>query len=133
MLGEGFSATWTQLGFESAVGWLAVMAALALLGGIYAYREGRSAPAWGSATFAALVASGAAPFLLDTTMHTWNRWVPASVQQTYGTEYARFTVSAIVEPVRVAAFALVVVSAAILLVAAVAAHRRSLHVEHEEM
>ncbi len=27
--------------------------------------------------------------LLGTTLHTWNRWVPAEVQQTYGTEYSR--------------------------------------------
>jgi hypothetical protein len=133
MLGDGFSATWTQLGFESAVGWLAAATALGLLGGVYAYREGRSAAAWGSATFAALVAAGATPFLLDTTLHTWNRWVPATVQQTYGTEYARFGVSAIVEPVRMAAFALALVSAAVLLVAAVAGRRQSLREEHEEM
>lgn len=132
MLGEGFSATWTQLGFESAVGWLAVTAAITLLGSIYAYREGRSAIAWGSAAFAALIAAGASRFLLDTTLHTWNRWVPATVQQTYGTEYARFGTSAVVEPVRVAAFALVVVSAALFLAAATAGHRQSLRVEHEE-
>jgi hypothetical protein len=51
------------------------------------------------------------PLLAATTLHTWNSWIPAEIQQTYGTEYARLSVSAIVDPVRVAAMALAALSA----------------------
>ena len=63
---------------------------------------------------AAVVGVVSAIPLLGTTLHTWNRWVPAEVQQTYGTEYARLTVTAHIEPVRVAAAVLVLIAAVLL-------------------
>ncbi|MEI8082766.1 MAG: hypothetical protein WCI74_13080, partial [Actinomycetes bacterium] len=53
-----------------------------------------------------------------TTLHTWNQWIPATVQQTYGTEYARLSVEAIVDPTRALAMALAVVSVGVLGLAA---------------
>jgi hypothetical protein len=52
--------------------------------------------------------------LLGTTLHTWNSWVPAEVQQTYGTEYSRLEIAARLDPVRATALVLAVVAMMVL-------------------
>jgi hypothetical protein len=115
---ESFRAAWTMLGFESAAGWMPLAAALLALAGSLEARRGQAARTWIVASLAVFACALAMPLLASTTLHTWNDWIPAAVQQTYGTEYARFSVSAIVDPVRVGAIALAVVSAGALGVAA---------------
>lgn len=111
---ESFRAAWTMLGYESAAGWMPVAAALLALTAAIEARRGEAARAWVVASAAVFACALAMPLLSATTLHTWNDWIPADVQQTYGTEYARFSVAAIVDPVRVTAMALAVVSAGVL-------------------
>jgi hypothetical protein len=120
---ETFRAEWTMLGFESAAGWMPVAASLLALTAAIAASRGAATRAWVSAAAAVLACALALPLLAATTLHTWNQWIPAAVQQTYGTEYARFSVSAILDPVRVGAMALSVVSAGVLGLAAVRGSR----------
>ena len=105
--GEPFRVNWTMVGAESAAGWLAVAAAGLALAAVMVARRGGSARSWVPASVAAVVCAVAAIPLLGTTLHTWNRWVPAEVQQTYGTEYSRLVVEAHLEPLRVTAMVLV--------------------------
>jgi drug/metabolite transporter (DMT)-like permease len=109
-----FRAAWTMVGFESAAGWLPVAAALLALTAALEARRGQTARSWLIASVAVFACALAMPALAATTLHTWNSWIPADVQQTYGTEYARFAVSAIVDPVRTGAIALAVLSAGML-------------------
>ena len=113
-ISETFRVTWTMLGFESAAGWMPVSAALLALTAALEARRGQAARTWVVASAAVFACALAMPHLAATTLHTWNDWIPAEVQQTYGTEYARLSVSAIVDPVRVGAMALAVVSAGML-------------------
>ncbi len=128
---ETFSATWTMVGAESAAGWLALAAAVLTLAAIVAARTGTPTAGWLSASVAALVCGLATIPLASTTLHTWNSWVPANVQQTYGTEYSRFAVEARVDSVRMAAL----VMAALGVIALVAAMRpwQTIGLTHEEV
>jgi hypothetical protein len=105
---QPFYAAWVMIGAESVVGWVAVAAAgLALASVLMAMRD-RSLMSWlPSAVAAVAVAAGALP-LLGTTIHTWNDWVPAEVQQTYGTEHSQLLIGAHPDMLRTAAFALAV-------------------------
>lgn len=116
---SSFRVAWTMLGFESAAGWMTAAAALLALTAALEARRGGAARSWLVASCAVVACAIATLFVSATTLHTWNTWIPAEVQQTYGTEYARFAVSAVVDPVRVAALALAVVSAGMLGYAAV--------------
>jgi hypothetical protein len=109
-----FRAAWAMVGAESASGWLVVAAAGLALASVMVARAGASARSWVSAACAAVVCAVAAVPLRGTTLHTWNRWVPADVQQTYGTEYSRLLIEPHLEPLRVAAVVLVVASVAAL-------------------
>lgn len=120
--GEPFRAVWVMAGYESAAGWLAVAAAGLALAAVWAARSGAPARSWLSAAAAVPVCVVAAWPLMGTTLHTWNRWVPAEVQQTYGTEYSRLVTEARLEPVRIAAMLLAVLAVALL---ALSARRRS--------
>jgi drug/metabolite transporter (DMT)-like permease len=108
---ESFRVAWTMLGFESGAGWMPVAAALLALSASVEARRGQAARAWVAACAAVFACAIAMPLLAATTLHTWNSWIPAEIQQTYGTEYARLSVSAIVDPIRVAAMALAALSA----------------------
>jgi hypothetical protein len=132
VLGDGFSATWVMVGAESAAGWILFAAALALLAAVRTRRMGSPSATWVSLLVAALVALAASPMLIDTTLHTWNQWVPAAVQQTYGTEYARFSVEALVDPVWIGSAVLVVLSAVLLLSSVLIDRRRAARPELEE-
>jgi drug/metabolite transporter (DMT)-like permease len=111
---ELFRVAWTMLGFESAAGWMPVAAAFLALTAALEARKGQAVRAWVAASLAVFACAAAMPVLSATTLHIWNSWIPAEVQQTYGTEYARFSVAAVVDPVRIGAMALAVVSAGML-------------------
>jgi drug/metabolite transporter (DMT)-like permease len=113
-INESFRVAWTMLGFESAAGWMPAAAAFLALTAVLEARRGQTAVAWIAASTAVFACALAMPLLSATTLHTWNTWIPAEIQQTYGTEYARLSVSAIVDPIRVAAMALAVASAGLL-------------------
>jgi hypothetical protein len=112
--GEPFRAAWTMVGAESAAGWLAVAAAGLALAAVMAARRGGSMRSWLPAAVAAVVCDLAAIPLIGATLHTWNSWVPAEVQQTYGTEYSRLLIEPRLEPVRLAAMLLAVVAVGVL-------------------
>ena len=116
--GVPFRAAWTMVGAESAAGWLAVAAAGLALASVMVARSGGSIRTWLSAAVAVVICDLAAIPLLGTTLHTWNSWVPAEVQQTYGTEYARLLIEPRLEPVRVAAMLLAVAAVAVLALSA---------------
>lgn len=112
--GEPFRATWAMIGAESAAGWLAVAAAGLALAAVMVARGGGTTRSWLPAAVAVVVCDLAAIPLLGATLHTWNRWVPAEVQQTYGTEYSRLVIGPRLDPVRMAAMLLAVVAVATL-------------------
>jgi hypothetical protein len=96
-----------MVGAESAAGWVVATAAVLCLVAVFETRrlEAAQSVAWSAG--AIVVAVCAYPFLLDTTLHTWNSWIPSDVLTSYGTEYARFTVDGINQPVRTATIAVV--------------------------
>jgi len=112
----GFDAAWVMLGFESAAGWLAVAAAALSLAAVLVAAQSGLLRAWAPSAIAAVVCVIASVPLAGTTLHTWNTWVPADVQQTYGTEYSLLTIDARIDYVRVAALLLVVVAVTVLAV-----------------
>jgi len=114
-----FQATWSMFGFESAAGWLPVVAGLLAVAAVIVAREGGGLVAWVPSAVSSLVCVAAYVPLMGTTLHTWNRWVPADVQQTYGTEYSRLIISPHVDWVRVASMVLIVVALAVLTAAMV--------------
>lgn len=112
-----FFATWAMLGYESATGWLVFAAAgLALAAAITAQKTG-GLRSWLASAVAAITCVITAIPLGATTLHTWNGWVPADVQQTYGTEYSRLVTTGLVDPARIAAAVLTLVALAVLAVA----------------
>jgi len=113
---QPFEATWAMRGFEAATGWLPVAAALVVFAASSLAPSRASRTALTLAALTALVAACGYPFLLDTPLHTWNNWIPSDVQQTYGTEYARFSVQVIVSPAGIAATVASALSAVALLV-----------------
>lgn len=113
--GSAFGANWPLSGWESAGGWLALCAAVWLA-------VARRGPFRAAA--AGIVCAGAYPLLAGVPLHTWNRWLPAYVQQNYGTEYAHLTFEAAFAPASVAAVA-IAVAGLVLASAAVAARARS--------
>jgi hypothetical protein len=99
-----------------------MVAALLVLAVAWDSRKPLDTRGVGSALIAAAVTLAMAPFLADTTLHTWNNWIPAMVQQTYGTEYARFGVETVSHPVRTLAVVLTGVAIAALAGASVLDH-----------
>ena len=114
----GFDATWAMFGYEAAASWLVFAAAgLALAAAYLASQTGRRGD-WVPSAAAALVCAVASVPLAGTTLATWNRWVPADVQQTYGTEYSTLTIAARLDVVRLVAMALAVAAVVALAVIA---------------
>lgn len=107
--GEIYRASWVMPGAEAASGWL--VAAAASLAGALAFMVARRrvAPA---VAFAAAVCVGTAAAAYSrvaaTPLRTATRWIPADVQQSYGTEYARLAFEAIHEPARLIVLAMAV-------------------------
>jgi len=100
-----FSATWIMVGAETATGWLVFSAALLVLA-VVAERASAARASRIAALVAAVTSGIAAVLAAATPLHTWTTWIPADVQQTYGTEYARFVTEALVDPVRIVALVL---------------------------
>jgi len=115
-LTDYFAASWVMFGFESAAGWLPVAAGLLAVAAVVVAREDGPLVTWVPSAVASLVCVFATIPLMGTTLHTWNRWVPAEVQQTYGTEYSRLVVESQLDWVRVASMALIVASLIVLAV-----------------
>jgi len=112
---EAFRAVWTMIGRESAAGWVALAAAVLALTSALSLRRGEPTSAWRVAAVAALIASVASVALVETSFATWNRWIPAEVQQAYGTEYASLVMKGILDPTRLAAAALAALAAVLVL------------------
>jgi len=89
--GAAFSANWVYSGAESAVGWLAICLALVALAATVEYDRILTSRAAVVAVGAGLVSALMYPLVVATPLHTWTRWIPAEIQQAYGTEYARLT------------------------------------------
>ena len=119
--GAAYVARWNLLGYETAAGWLAVVAAALLLtAAVDVVRGGwRRGPVTQGVIGAALVACY--PLVVSTPLRTWNRWVPVAIQTEYGTEYASLQFSVEHHPARVVALALAVVAAVVLLIGAATA------------
>lgn len=110
--GEVFRVDWTMVGAESAVGWVALSAGtLALAAAWNAAPRAQVA----AAAIASMIAVAATFALARTPFYTVTRWIPAEVQQAYGTEYARFSVESVFEPVRSASLVLAVAGSLITL------------------
>lgn len=93
---SGFEAAFTMSGFETVGGWLALSLAGFLL--IESVSGGSADRARAIGTAAVVVSVAAAWFALRSVpLHVWVGWIPAEVQQDYGTEYAsiRFTPTAV--------------------------------------
>ncbi len=99
--GSAFAVTWSLYGWETAGAWLAFAVALAPLVISRAVRRGAT-----MALAAVAVASALAyPALASIPLTTLNRWIPAEVQQDYGTEYASISFGAarsLLSPVAIA-------------------------------
>lgn len=114
--GASFVAGWTFAGAEAAVGWLPLAASLLALA--TAFEAGRrvSVRAALIAAVSALAAAVVYPLVVSTPLHTWTRWIPAEIQQAYGTEYARLTLKVAPHLVRYAAVAFSAVASVFLIV-----------------
>lgn len=97
---EPFSAIWVQPGYLSAAGWMVFAAAVMGSSAALAWRAGWSRRSCVSGAALGLACCAAAVPLGATTLQTQNRWIPAAVQQAYGTEYAQLTATWVVDPLR---------------------------------
>ncbi len=102
VFGETYHALWSMPGIESAAGWLVGAVGLIIAAAVLDAQAGRGYAAL-AGTLVATAASVAYPFLAGMPLRTATRWIPADVQQTYGTEYAHLTFDAIHDPVRILA------------------------------
>jgi len=84
--GSPYYAAWKYIGAETAGGWMAMLFAVAFLARLLTPAARRTLILWALAGAIALVAY--LP-LADTPLRTWTRWLPAEVQQDYGTAYAQ--------------------------------------------
>jgi hypothetical protein len=116
--GTPFHAAWTMVGAESATGWIVFAAAGLALAAVMVVWRGGPTRAWVPSAVAVVVCGAAAIALVGTTIHTWNSWVPAEVQQTYGTEYARLLIEPRFDPVRASAMVLAICAVVVLALSA---------------
>lgn len=110
-----FEAEWVMRGFQSAAGWLPFAGALVVFSAAVLVPRGSGVYPTIAASFVGFLTAWAYRPLLSTPLHTWQNWIPSDVQQTYGTEYARFSVVPIASPVSIAAVVLTALAAALLL------------------
>lgn len=88
-LGEPFEARWTLPGYKSAIGWLMMASIVSLLSIVVSSRSSSAVRSGGA--LLALGCAAASLFVADVPFQTWTRWIPADIQQVYGTEYATIT------------------------------------------
>ena len=122
-LGKPYAAKWVMLGYETAAGWIPVVAALLVLAGAWSLRVSERRRAVAVPAVLALVVLGLYPAGAPTPLHTWNTWLPSSLQVEFGTEYTALTFAVIHHPARLAIMGLTALAAAFLLL--VAASSRS--------
>jgi len=120
--GEAFSVEWLLLGVESAVGWLALLGSTLVLSLTFGLRQVGATRRIAAAS-AAAVALFAYPLLVATPLRTWNRWIPAEIQQAYGTEYARLSIDAVPSNLRLASTVLALMACVTLITVAVLGRR----------
>ncbi len=109
LAGKPWSVTWEMIGAETSLGWLAV--AVAFLALAFTFDADRfSWPFLRRLAGLGLVAITALswPFVAETPLRTWTRWLPAEVLQDLGTEYAQMEFVRVAYPIGVAAIALAV-------------------------
>jgi len=114
--GAAFSANWVLIGAETAAGWLPLCVALLALAVAFSLGRGGRARGLLTAAVSGVIASATYPLLVATPLHTWNRWIPAEIQQAYGTEYARLSLDVIPHAVRYLALGLSAVACVTLIV-----------------
>lgn len=114
-----FEAEWVMRGFQSAAGWLPFAGAAVVLAAAVLASRGSGVYATMAASLVGFVTAWAYRPLLQTPLHTWQNWIPSDVQQTYGTEYALFSVETITSPVSIVAVVLTALAAALLLLSIV--------------
>lgn len=113
--GDTYRAAWSQPGAQSAAAWaVAAAAALALAAALSARAERTFV--WASSLGAAIIASLTYVALTHTSFATWNNFVPAEIQQAYGTEYALLVFRPLQSPAALASIALAAVAAILVLV-----------------
>lgn len=127
--GEAYEASWPLLGFESAGGWVPIVAGVLLVSALVDEHESRIRLLLASGTAIVVVASYA--LLAETPLHTWTTWIPVEIQSEYGTEYALLLFEVLHDPLRIAALGLVVLAAIVVFTAAARPHPASLAVEAE--
>lgn len=120
--GASFAASWTFSGAEAAIGWLPLCASLLGLAASLDVMRRVEVRAGLVAAGSALLATATYPLVVATPLHTWTRWIPAEIQQAYGTEYARLSLEVAPHVARYAAVALSTVSA-VFLIATLVRHR----------
>lgn len=114
--GAAFSATWAFAGAEAVAGWLPLCAALLCLAAALSVNSAVGVRAAMTGAVAALLAVATYPLVVSTPLHTWTRWIPAEIQQAYGTEYARLTLDVAPHVIRNIAIVSTVASSALLIV-----------------
>lgn len=132
ILGQGFSASWSLLGVESAATWAVFSAAVLAAAAAWQLTRTGAGSAVIAAASASLVGVAAAVPLAAVPLRTWTRWIPADVQQAYGTEYARIDFTATNEPVRLAAALVSLGVAVAVLVVAIRVRKRPAATTTEE-
>lgn len=80
--GEAYQTAWQVMGWESAAGWIVALSAVlcAMVATSSRHRLVR--------VLGAVACALAAPVAAGTPLRVWTRWIPAAVQQDYGSEYA---------------------------------------------
>lgn len=114
-----FEAEWVMRGFQSAAAWLPFAGALVVLAAGLLVSRGSGVYATMTAALVGFLTVWAYRPLLGTPLHTWQNWIPSDVQQTYGTEYARFSVVPLSSPVSIVAVVLTALAAAMLVLSVV--------------
>jgi len=132
--GEVFRASWTMAGAESAAGWLPLLVGLLALSAAWNGLTGPAREAPLTPVLVGLIGVAAYPVLVSTPLATWNRWIPADVQQAYGTEYARLVMYPVSDPIRLVALALACAACLAIALSTGRAimHRATTHTESKE-
>jgi len=114
--GASFEAAWDYAGVETVAGWLPLVVALIALSSVMDLDRRIGEQAALTAAVSGLLAAALYPLVVTTPLHTWTRWIPAEIQQAYGTEYARLTLEVAPHIVRYAGLALSGLACATLIV-----------------
>ena len=110
--GKAWSATWEMIGTEASTGWLPLVVAFLSLALVFdADRLSWTFPRRSVGLVLVVAAALTWPFVAETPLRTWTRWLPAEVLQDLGTEYARIDFVRVAHPIGIAAVLTAVVAA----------------------